>query len=81
MKSLSNLTGKDQTIVETILMRCEREWVNPKQLAAEFHLPNSMCLTAYFRMLRAEGYVFQRRVDPFKSSWYRLVDYKPKTEV
>jgi hypothetical protein len=83
MKSLTNLTTKDQAIIDTILMRCEREWVNMGQLAREFHLPNSWCISAYVRMLRAEGYVFERKQthnpkSNVTESWYRLVDYKPK---
>ena len=83
MKSLTNLTTKDQAIIDTILMRCKREWVNTRQLAREFNLPNTQCMISYFRMLKAEGYVFERKVNKISKtnmneSWYRIVDYKPK---
>ena len=83
MRSLSNLTPKDQIIVDTIIMRCEREWVNPRQLAREFNLPNTNCLIGFLRILRQEGYVFERKMKKqsgtsLSESWYRIVDYKPK---
>ena len=82
MKSLTNLSTKEENIVDTILMRCEREWVNARQLARELNLPNTHYLISFLRMLRQEGYVFERKQTHPKSnvteSWYRIVDYKPK---
>jgi hypothetical protein len=83
MKSLTNLTTKEENIVDTILMRCEREWVNPRQLAREFNLPNTNCLIGFLRILRQEGYVFEKKLKKqprtnLNESWYRIVDYKPK---
>jgi hypothetical protein len=83
MKSLTNLTTKEENIVDTILMRCEREWVNARQLAREFNLPTTNCLAFFFRMLKAEGYVFERKLKKqprtnLNESWYRIVDYKQK---
>ena len=83
MKSLSNLTTKEENIVDTILMRCEREWVNTRQLAREFNLPNTHYLISFLWMLRQEGYVFEKKLKKhprtnLNESWYRIVDYKPK---
>jgi hypothetical protein len=83
MKSLTNLTTKEEAIIDTILMRCEREWVNARQLAREFNLPNTHYLISFLRMLRQEGYVFEKKVKKqprtsLNESWYRIVDFKQK---
>jgi predicted transcriptional regulator len=81
MRTLDNLTAKDQKIVDTIILRCEREWVSTKELTREFGLDNVQSLVGYIKMLKAEGYVFQRKVKKKYSflheSFYRITGEKP----
>ena len=84
MKSLTNLTPTQQHIVDTILMRGQREWVNTKQLTSELKLPNVQTLEGWIKMLKAEGYVFETQVHRhwrtgLKEKMFRITDYKVKT--
>ena len=83
MKSLTNLTPSQEHIVDTILMRGQREWVNMKQLIFELKLPNVQTLEGWIRMLKAEGYVFETKVHRhwrtgLKEKMFRITDYKVK---
>jgi hypothetical protein len=83
MRHLGDLTAKDQNIVDTILMRCEREWISVQALARELGLPNGRHIRAYVNLLKAEGYVFKNKYEhPSKTnlteSFIRIVDFKER---
>ena len=83
MKSMQTLTDRETNIVDTLIMRCEREWVDIQQFAFEFHFATGRQLRPYINLLKAEGYIFERRTRkrPGASStqtFIRITDFKEK---
>ena len=83
MKSMQTLTDHETNIVDTLIMRCEREWVDIRQFAFEFRFATARQLLPYVRLLRAEGYVFERQVRKrpgtnMNQTLIRITDYKEK---
>ena len=83
MKTMQTLTDRETNIVDTLRMRCEREWVDIQQFAFEFRFATARQLLPYVRLLRAEGYVFERRIRKRPrtntlQTLIRITDYKEK---
>ena len=83
MKSMQTLTDREINMVETLIMRCEREWVDVREFAFEFRFATARQLRPYIDLLKAEGYIFQKRTRkrPRTSStqtFIRITDYKEK---
>ena len=83
MKSMQTLTDRETNMIETLIMRCEREWVDVQQFAFEFRFATARQLSPYVRLLRAEGYIFERRVrkrsrTSSTQTLIRITDYKEK---
>ena len=80
---MQTLTDRETNIVDTLRMRCEREWVDIQQFAFEFRFATARQLLPYVRLLRAEGYVFERRIRKRPrtntlQTLIRITDYKEK---
>jgi len=80
---MQTLTDRETNIVDTLIMRCEREWVDIQQFAFEFRFATARQLSPYVRLLRAEGYVFERRTRKrpgtnMNQTLIRITDFKEK---
>ena len=80
---MQTLTDREINMVETLIMRCEREWVDVREFAFEFRFATARQLRPYIDLLKAEGYIFQKRMRkrPSTSSTQtliRITDYKEK---
>ena len=83
MKSMQTLTDRETNIVDTLRMRCEREWVDIQQFAFEFRFATGRQLRPYIGLLKAEGYIFQKRIrkrprTDSTQTLIRITDYKEK---
>ena len=80
---MQTLTDRETNMVDTLIMRCEREWVDIQRFAFEFRFATARQLSPYIKLLRAEGYIFERRIRKrpgtgSTQTLIRITDYKEK---